>query len=48
MRKRTGPAPTRNLAQYRATVELRRSNAAVAIPSGKLYRRRLKHGRHGE
>lgn len=41
-------SPTRNLAHYQATVERRRSNAAVPVPSGKRYRRRPKHGRHGE
>lgn len=42
-RKQKGAAPARNEAQYRAAVELRRSNAAVPIPSGKRYRRRAKH-----
>lgn len=33
----------RNLARYRAAAELRRSNAAAPIPSGKRYRRNPKH-----
>lgn len=42
-RKRTGHAPARNEARSNAAVELRRSNAAVPIPSGTIYRRRPKH-----
>lgn len=36
-------AKTRNEGQYRAVLELRRSNAATPIPSGTRYRRRPKH-----
>lgn len=35
--------PIRDEASYRAALQLRRSNAAVPIPSGKLYRRVPKH-----
>ena len=43
----TNRAPIRNEPAYRAAIELRRSNAATPIPSGKTYQRHFKHrGNH--